>query len=80
VAKYDQGDYVKAEFKDNQTGESEWMWVKVDYCDEAERIVFGRLDSQPVLDHGEKLRVGSQIAVSYGNIRQHMKASEFSQQ
>jgi len=80
MASYEPGDYIKAEFKDDMTGESEWMWLRVDYCDEAERIVFGQLDSQPVLDHGEKLKLGSQIAVSYKNIRQHKKASEFSQQ
>jgi hypothetical protein len=80
MANYEPGDYVKAEFKDDKTAESEWMWVRVDYCDETKRIVFGQLDSQPVLDHGEKLKVGSQIAVSYENIRQHKKASEFSQQ
>jgi hypothetical protein len=80
MTKYEPGDYIKAEFKDDKTGESEWMWVRVDYCDEAEKIVFGQLDSEPVLDYGEKLRVGSQIAVSYENIRQHKKASEFSQQ
>jgi hypothetical protein len=77
VAKYEPGDYVKAEFKDDKTGESEWMWVKVDSCDDMRQIVFGRLDSVPVLDYGKKLRLRSQLAVSYGNIREHKKASEF---
>ena len=26
MAKYEPGDYVKAEFKDESTGENEWMW------------------------------------------------------
>jgi hypothetical protein len=34
MAKYESGDYVKAEFKDDKTGESEWMWVRVDSCDD----------------------------------------------
>jgi hypothetical protein len=49
MAKYHPGDYVKAEFKDEQTGESEWMWVVVDSCDDEERVLFGRLDNEPVV-------------------------------
>jgi len=44
---YQAGDYVKAEFKDEATGESEWMWVKVDHCDGVQRLVFGALDNKP---------------------------------
>jgi len=73
---YEPGDYVKVDFKDDQTGESEWMWVRVESADDAKRIVFGSLDSQPVLDHGGKLKLGTQLAVSYGNVLQHKKASE----
>ena len=77
VARYAKGDYVKAEFRDEQTGESEWMWVQVDICDEGTQIVLGQLDSVPILDHGAKLRPGSRVAVSYGNIREFKRASEF---
>jgi len=72
------GDYVKAEFRDEQTSESEWMWLHVDSCDDANRLVFGRLDSVPALDYGRKLELGSQLAVSFDNIREHRKPSEFS--
>jgi len=78
MSNYQTGDYVKAEFKNDETGESEWMWVRVESCDDANQVVFGQLDSVPVLDYGEKLKLGSQLAVSYGNIREHKKASEFS--
>ena len=77
MIKCEPGDYVKAEFKDDRTGEAEWMWVRVDSCDEANRLVFGRLDSAPVLDHGKKLRLGSQLAISFDNIREHKKPWEF---
>ena len=73
---YEPGDFVKAEFQDVRTGEKEWMWVRVDYADDAERIVFGSLDSQPVLDHGGMLKLGSQLAVRYENILQYRKASD----
>lgn len=77
MAKYEPGDYVKVEFRDNENRESEWMWVHVDSCDDENRLVFGQLDSIPVLDYGGKVRLGSQLAVSYDNIREHKKASEF---
>jgi hypothetical protein len=80
MANYEPGDYVKVEFKGDETGESEWMWVRVDSCDDGNQILFGQLDNEPVLDHGEKLKRGSQLAVSYSNIRQHKKASEFTKQ
>jgi hypothetical protein len=76
VTQYEPGDYVKVEFKHDISGESEWMWVKVDSCNDANRVVFGQLDSEPVLDHGQKLRRGSQLAVSFDNIREHKKPSQ----
>ena len=77
TATHQPGDCIKAECED-RTGESEWMWVRVDSCDDENRIVVGPLDSVPVLDYGEKLKRGSQLAVSHANIGQHRKASEFS--
>ena len=41
------GDYVKFEIKNDATGDSEWMWLKVDRCDDPNRLVFGWLDSEP---------------------------------
>jgi hypothetical protein len=41
MAKYQPGDYVKAEFKDEDTGESERMWVQVDSCDDEAGLLFG---------------------------------------
>ena len=29
MSRYRPGDVVKVEFKDDETGESEWMWVRV---------------------------------------------------
>ncbi|MGH7771425.1 MAG: hypothetical protein ACREQA_04240 [Candidatus Binatia bacterium] len=73
---YNSGDYVKAEFKHDATGESEWMWVRVEYCDDKNRLVFGWLDSQPVV-HTDKLALGQHLAVSYDTIREHKKESSF---
>ena len=34
-------------------------------------------DDEPLLDYSGKLRVGSQLAISYDKIREHRKSSEF---
>jgi len=75
MSKYQPGDFVKVEFRHEPTGESEWMWVKVDHCDDEKRLVFGKLDSEPLVN--PKLRLGQEMAVSYDNIREHMKKSSF---
>jgi hypothetical protein len=72
---YSSGDYIKAEFRDEASGEAEWMWVKVKGHDDAFRIVFGILDSEPIAISG--LHLGMELAVSYDNIRDHRTASSF---
>lgn len=64
---YQPGDYVKIEFKENTTGESEWMWVRVEHADDVEQIVFGQLDNEPIVN--KDLHRGMELAVSYENIR-----------
>lgn len=68
------GDHIKFEIKDARTGESEWMWLKVDYCDDSKRVVFGWLDSEPVVFSGE-VKLGQPMAVSYDNVREHRRFS-----
>lgn len=70
------GDYIKFEMKDDKTGDSEWMWLRIDYCDEINRVIFGWLDSQPV-SFASHLKLGQHLAVSYDNIREHKKSAEF---
>lgn len=77
MQRYEPGDYVKVEFRDEGSGDSEWMWVKVDSCDEIAEILFGQLDSQPVV-HSEKLKLGQRLAVKFNMIREHRKSTEFS--
>ncbi len=72
---YDPGDYVKVEFADEATGVGEWMWVRVHYCDDEKKLVFGRLDNEPLNDDNPQL--GSELAVSYSQIREHRKPTEF---
>jgi len=77
MGKYQRGDFVKAEFRDERSGESEWMWVKVESSDDANRMVFGRLDNEPIVSL--HVRLGMELAVSYDNVREHMKSESFGQ-
>lgn len=79
MAKYQAGDYVKVEFKGGATGESEWMWVEVESCDDEKRVLFGRLDNTPVV-HSDRLGLGTEVAVSYEKVREHRKPSDFVKQ
>ena len=69
MGRYAKGDYIKAEFTDDEKKESEWMWVLVDSSDDEARVVFGRLDSQPIVC--TELHLGQQLAVSYDIVREH---------
>jgi len=77
MGRFEAGDYVKVEFKDQTSGESEWMWVQVRDSNDEERILFGKLDNEPIVN--TDLRLGMEIAVSYDLIREHMKDSSFNQ-
>lgn len=68
---YNSGDHVKVEFDGGPSSESEWMWVQVSRSDDEHGILFGKLDSQPVV-HTE-LKVGQELAVSYDKIREHRR-------
>jgi uncharacterized protein DUF2314 len=71
MSTYKPGDHVKVEFANDHSGESEWMWLQVDYSDDENRLVFGRLDSQAVVN--TDLRVGQELAVSCDKIRDHRR-------
>jgi hypothetical protein len=74
---YERGDYIKVEFPDDTTGIGEWMWMVVDHTDDKSNLVYGSLDNEPLNDYGGKFKPGSQLAVSYDNVREHRKASDF---
>jgi hypothetical protein len=76
VPKYEAGDYIKVEFPDEATGVAEWMWVRVRSCDDAKELVFGTLDNAPVSDSSGKLKLGTELAVSYSQIREYRKAAD----
>lgn len=74
---YEAGDYVKVEFPDETTGVAEWMWIRVDRCDEERQLVYGVLDNVPLGDYNGKIRLGSELAVSFSRVRDHRKRWEF---
>lgn len=71
MGKYAKGDHVKIEVVSEGSGESEWMWLLVDSCDDGGRLVFGRLDSEPIV--APDMHLGQELAVSYDNIRDHRR-------
>jgi hypothetical protein len=71
VSKYEKGDHVKIEVRNEGSGESEWMWLLVESSDDSEELVFGRQDSQPVVNTDMKL--GQELAVSYDNIKERRR-------
>jgi hypothetical protein len=78
MPRFQPGDYVKAEFQNETTGESERMWVVMDSCDDGPGVLLGRVDNEPV--PGTGLRVGDELAVSYDNVIEHSMVSEFQTQ
>jgi len=80
VPTYERGDYVKVEFPDEATGVGEWMWVRVEVCDDKRKIVIGSLDNQPLNDYDGNIEHGSQVAVDYAQIKEHRKPTEFTRQ
>jgi len=71
MSKYQKGDHLKIEVTDEQSAESEWLWLFVDHCDDEQGLVVGELDSEPVAV-GDMKR-GQQLAVSYKQIRDHRR-------
>jgi hypothetical protein len=55
----------------------EWMWVIVQNCDDKKRVVNGVLDSEPLNEYGGKVKLGSELAISYDKVREHKKAADF---
>jgi hypothetical protein len=77
MSRYEPGDYVKVEFPDEATGIGEWMWVKVEVCDDEKELVFGQLDNEPLNNYGGKIGLDSCLAIKYSQIREHRKPTEF---
>ena len=68
---YQKGDHVKIEVTNEQSRESEWMWLLVDTSDDERRLVFGQLDSEPIVT--VDMKRGQSFAVSYDQVRDHRK-------
>ena len=72
-SRYKAGDFVKVEVVDEATEESELLWVKVSDSDDQRRVVFGKLETEPILH--TTMRLGMELAVSYNYIRDHRTAA-----
>jgi hypothetical protein len=72
-SRYKAGDFVQVEVVDEATEESELLWVKVSDSDDERRVVFGKLDTKPIVH--TNMRLGMELAVSYNYIRGHRTAT-----
>ena len=77
---YEPGDHIKVEFEGENGMPGEWMWVIVQSRDDKKRIVYGTLDNEPVNEYGGKVRLGSELAISYEKVRDYKKPSELTKQ
>ena len=77
MPRYLQGDFVKAVFKDDRSGDAERMWIEVDCCDDEKQVVFGKLDNEPIASFRDKLWLGKEVAVSYDLIVDHRRSEDF---
>jgi hypothetical protein len=73
---YEPGDHITVEFEGENGMPGEWMWVIVQSRDDQKRIVYGKLDNEPLNDYEGKVRLGSELAISYDKVREHKEASE----
>jgi hypothetical protein len=74
---YEPGDHIKVEFESEGGMPGEWMWCVVRSRDDKRRIVYAVLDNEPLNDYAGKLKLGSELAISFDKVREHKKASEF---
>jgi len=74
---YEPGDHIKVEFEGEGGMPGEWMWVIVQSRDDRKRVVYGTLDNEPLNEYGRKVRLGSELAISYEKVREHRRPSEF---
>ena len=70
MGRYHRGDHVKIEV-DAASGEKEWMWLLVERSDDVQCLVFGPLDSQPIV--ATDMHLGQELAVGYDQIRDHRR-------
>jgi hypothetical protein len=72
---YKAGDYVKIEITNELTRDSEWLWLEISRNDPESRLVFGKIDSDPVVNLD--IHRGMEVAVSYDSIREHRTVESF---
>jgi hypothetical protein len=74
---YQPGDHIKVEFEGENGAPGEWLWCIVRDCDDKRHIVYAVLDNEPLNDYAGRLKLGSELAISFDRIKEHRKPSEF---
>ncbi len=63
MARYQKHDHFKIEVTNEQSGESEWTWLLVDDSNDERQLVFGQLDSEPIV--ATDMKRGQRLAGSF---------------
>jgi hypothetical protein len=50
---------------------------RVDYCEYKKGLVVGRVDNEPLNEYAGKVKLGSQLTVSYAQVREYKKSADF---
>lgn len=74
MGRFQRGDHIKFEVVNEGSGEAEWLWLSVQRSDDENGIVFGTLDSQPVVV--TDMRLGQELAVSYDRVKDHRRFTQ----
>ncbi len=48
--------------------------------DDKKRVVYGVLDNEPVNDYEGRIEVGSELAISFSQVREHRKPTAYTKQ
>ena len=77
MARSDKCDQVRIEVPHQESGYGEWMWLFGDRDSCRQQLVFGQLDSDPVVV--SEMRLGQIFAVTCGQVRDLTKPSDLQQ-
>jgi hypothetical protein len=68
VPEYSHGEYVRIEVFGVPRPIS--VWMRVEYCDEKNRVVYGTVDDERSQRFGRTLRSGAKLAATYLQVRE----------
>jgi hypothetical protein len=69
VPEYRHGEYVRIEVA-SRLPHPISVWMRVEYCDDKRRILYGVVDDDGSRQFGEELRSGAKLAATFRQVRE----------